>query len=124
MSWMRKGIVIETRLLKLIPGCGALTIWPFIFILPNTFFGADRDRIMLHEGMHLQDQFIWAMCCLFIGWPAGAIIWYALYCLVLPVWWNPHRYYFEFRAMRAEGLPLYEIVDRLRKPPYYLWGMK
>ena len=43
-------MIIETNWLRIIPGCAALTVWPFIFILPG------RWDLVPHERFHLEQQ--------------------------------------------------------------------
>lgn len=115
-------MVIETRLLRILPGVAALTIWPFIFVKPDL---RNLDEILLHEGEHLRQQFIWALACCLVGWPVGAIFWYWLYLVGLPFGlpfgWNPFRYYVEFRAFQVQGFTPVRIRETLRERPYYLW---
>jgi hypothetical protein len=144
-------MIIETRLLKLIPGASAVTIFPFIFLLPG-FGGTFKEKIVAHERVHWHQQLFFAVVCsliiglsgvalaitgemqliesvvlvawmLFEGFFGGVLLWRALYLLVLPVGWNPFRYYWERVAFEKDGFSDAKISLILSRAPYRLWWM-
>ena len=94
-------------------GTDAITVWPWIFVRN----GHDPSpELMAHERVHLEQQRRWAI----YGLGAGLVLWFALYLLALPVWWNPWRRRWETEAMRAQGMKADEIETALQGRPYWL----
>jgi hypothetical protein len=107
-------IVVKTEAVKLL-GAGAVTVFPFVLVHP---FYAGHEALMRHERTHWEQQRRWAL----YGLGVGLLVWWALYCLTLPVGWNPWRYRWEIEAYRAgEGLDEKRVREILRSRPYYLW---
>lgn len=109
-------MTIETKLMRLIPGAAALTVWPFVFVVPG-LYPHQRARIDRHEAVHLEQHRRWFV----YGLGVGLLLWFALYLFALPVGWNPWRRKWETEAMRKEGRLIGDINAALRKAPYYLW---
>lgn len=106
-------ILIETKLVRLARAY-AITVFPFIFIDPDT---KNKELVLTHELIHYFQQKRWAI----YGLGMGLLIWFILYLLVLPVGWNPFRRKWETEAFKAEHFSLDFINQILKKPPYYLW---
>ena len=94
----------------------AITVWPFVFIAPGY---VDDEATLKHEQTHLAQQKRWAV----YGLGVGLLVWFVLYLLCLPVWYNPWRRKWETEAYRAgQGYDDATISQILKQPPYYLKG--
>jgi hypothetical protein len=107
-------VVVRTNIPLLFRAC-AITVFPFIFITKKIHFDLYAS-LCRHEGVHYDQQKRWA----FFGFGVGLLAWFALYLLVLPVYWNPFRRKWETEAFKAQGYFDKEIDEILTKAPYYL----
>lgn len=112
--------IIRSRLPNIV-GAAAICVWPFGLLLdPIVDVTSPYGRsLLLHEETHWKDQRFWGLVIPLVG----VLIWYFLYLCILPVGWNPFRYHWEAKAMRAQGLRAPEIQWRLRQSPWRLWWM-
>jgi hypothetical protein len=109
-------MIIRTRLPRIVRAA-AITIWPFVLVVP----GISTPKflsLMRHERAHLKQQRRWFI----YGFGVGLLLWYLLYLFALPVGFNPWRYKWEADALRAQGYERDgEIRWMLQGPPWYLW---
>lgn len=110
-------VIIETTLVRRLQA-RAVTVWPLLFVDPDTIL----DGVLLrHEGEHAKQQRRWAI----YGLGIGLLVWHFLYLLVLPVGWNPFRERWERQAYQAGERYSDQMIDGiLLKAPYYLWWRK
>ena len=101
------------RFLKWI-GAAAMTVYPFIIIDPRYL---DNTILIEHEMVHIEQQKRWFK----YGLGIGLLLWFFLYLLVLPVYWNPFRRKWETEAYKkAQKFSNEQIDEILSKAPYYL----
>jgi hypothetical protein len=109
-----------------IPNIAAITIWPFIFIsnslCKDTYNNKQELIITLkHEDVHYKQQQRWAI----YGLGIGLLVWFLLYELCLPFYWNPWRRRWETEAYsKGNGFDQDTIDIILCGPPYWLHSNK
>ena len=104
------------------PSIAAITVWPFIFISKEQVSDLDNLRVILkHEDIHLAQQRRWAI----YGLGIGLIVWFFLYELCLPIWYNPWRRKWETEAYsKGNNLDNGSIDIILQGEPYFLKSSK
>lgn len=109
-------MILRTHLPRIVKAA-AVTIWPFVLVVPEI---GPRQLISLmrHERAHLAQQKRWFIYGLGVGLP----VWFFLYLCCLPVGLNPWRQKWESEALRAQGYTNEaEIRWMLKGVPWRLW---
>jgi len=97
-------------------GASAITVFPFVFISPKVE-GKDLEDTKKHEGVHYEQQKLWATR----GLGIGLLAWFFLYLFVMPYGWNPFRKKWEIEAYTAQGITKEKAIETLQGSPYFLW---